>query len=295
MEKGWTLKKFLAKMPALHDPILIEGLPGIGNVGKITADFIADEVQAQPLLRLQSTALPNSAFVGEDNLLELPAIDIYYKKYPKAKSGGKQGNADGKRDISAISKQGKKGSCGEVEAKAGKRDLLFVVGDIQPSNEEASYELCDTLLGIMQDMKVKEFITLGGVGLPSPPEKPRLFITGNSNAIVRKYLKGTSATDKLFGAIGPIVGVTGLLVGLAKYRKIPGVCILAETHAHPLHLGIKGSRQMVSLLDNKLGLGVDLKRLDREVKSAEKELSKRLKQVKGQLKDNDQEDASYIR
>ena len=31
-------------------PILIEGLPGIGNVGKISLDFLVDSLNAKPFL-----------------------------------------------------------------------------------------------------------------------------------------------------------------------------------------------------------------------------------------------------
>jgi len=30
----------IGKKPRLKSPILIEGLPGIGNVGKVTVDFV---------------------------------------------------------------------------------------------------------------------------------------------------------------------------------------------------------------------------------------------------------------
>ena len=82
MEKsGWRLKKFLKKQPRLNDPVVIEGLPGIGNIGKIAVDFIVDELKAEPLFQVQGNALPNSVFIGEENLLELPRIEVYYKKF----------------------------------------------------------------------------------------------------------------------------------------------------------------------------------------------------------------------
>ena len=31
----------------LNNPVLIEGLPGIGNVGKIAADFIVEELKGE--------------------------------------------------------------------------------------------------------------------------------------------------------------------------------------------------------------------------------------------------------
>ena len=75
----WELIPTLARMPKLNKPILIEGLPGIGNVGKVAADFIIDEIKAKKIFELFSYDMPNSVFVNEKNLVELPVIEIYYK------------------------------------------------------------------------------------------------------------------------------------------------------------------------------------------------------------------------
>ena len=70
-----TLKKIILK-----NPILIEGLPGIGNVGKITLDYLVDSLNAKPFLEIYSNRFPNSVFVNEYNLIDLPKITLYYKK-----------------------------------------------------------------------------------------------------------------------------------------------------------------------------------------------------------------------
>ena len=36
----------------LKNPLLIEGLPGIGNVGKVAVDFIIDNIKAKKILML---------------------------------------------------------------------------------------------------------------------------------------------------------------------------------------------------------------------------------------------------
>ncbi|MEE9525547.1 MAG: PAC2 family protein, partial [Candidatus Woesearchaeota archaeon] len=71
------------KKPKLNKPILIEGLPGIGNVGKVAVDFLIDELKAVKLYELFSYTFPHSVFVNEQNLVELPKIEIYYVKMKK--------------------------------------------------------------------------------------------------------------------------------------------------------------------------------------------------------------------
>ena len=46
------------KKPKLSNSILIGGLPGIGNVGKIAADYIIEKLKMQKLADIFSQYLP---------------------------------------------------------------------------------------------------------------------------------------------------------------------------------------------------------------------------------------------
>lgn len=238
----WKINK-IGKKPKLNKPILIEGLPGIGNVGKVAVDFIIDELKAEKLFEIYSYTFPHSVFVNEDNLVELPVIEVFYKKF------------NGK-----------------------KPDLLLLAGDIQPIDEVSSYEFSDKILDMVEEFNGKEVITLGGIGLSEIPKKPKVYCTANSKSIVKKYKDGM-VDDKLYGVVGPIVGVSGLLVGLAKNRKIDAIAFLAETYGHPMYLGIKGAREILKVLNKKLSLNVDINKLDKEIKEAETEIIKRTEQL----------------
>lgn len=238
----WKINE-IGKKPKLNKPILIEGLPGIGNVGKVAVDFIIGELKAKKLFEINSYTFPHSVFVNEDNLVELPTIEIFYKKF------------NGK-----------------------KPDLLLLAGDIQPVDEVSSYEFSDKILDMVSEFDGKEVITLGGIGLSEIPKKPKLYCTANCKSIVKKYKDGI-VDDKLYGVVGPIVGVSGLLVGLAKNKKIDAISFLAETYGHPMYLGIKGAREILKLLNKKLGLNVDINKLDKEIKEVESEIMKRTEQL----------------
>ena len=62
--------------PKIKNPILIEGLPGMGNVGKITVDFMVESLKAEKFMEIKSGVFPNSVFVNEENLVELPKIEL---------------------------------------------------------------------------------------------------------------------------------------------------------------------------------------------------------------------------
>ena len=145
----WQVIQEEKKVPKLRNPVFIEGLPGIGNVGKIAIDFMIEELKAKKLYALFSYTFPHSVFVNENDLVELPSIELYYKKF------------NGK-----------------------KRDLLILTGDVQPVDEVSSYEFCDKLIEIAKKFKSHEIVTTGGIGLQEIPENPRVFITGNGKKII---------------------------------------------------------------------------------------------------------------
>ena len=238
----WKIDQ-IGKKPKLNSPILIEGLPGIGNVGKVAIDFLIDELKAVKLYEITSYTFPHSVFVNEDNLVELPMIEIFYKKY------------NGRR-----------------------QDLILLSGDVQPIDEVSSYEFSDKVLDMVEEFKGKEVITLGGIGLAEIPKKPKVYCTGNNKKIVQKYKNGM-VNDQLYGVVGPIVGVSGLLIGLAKRRKIDAISFLSETYGHPMYLGIKGSMEILKVLDKKLKLNLSMERLNKEIKEVESEILGRTEQI----------------
>ena len=64
MGKLWEVTAETRAIPKLQDPILIEGLPGIGNVGKIAVDFMVGELKAKRLYSFFSYRFPHSVFVN---------------------------------------------------------------------------------------------------------------------------------------------------------------------------------------------------------------------------------------
>ncbi|MFH0701808.1 MAG: PAC2 family protein [Candidatus Woesearchaeota archaeon] len=242
MEKEWEITSETQQLPKLSHPVLIEGLPGIGNVGKIAADFLVECLNATKLYTFFSYKFPHSVFVGVNNLVEMPKIEIYYKKFNDPK----------------------------------KRDLLLLVGDIQPIDEESCWRFCDEILTIAKNFKCEEIITTGGIGLQQVPEKPKVYCTGNDAKLFKEYAqKGMLVEKDIFGIVGPIVGVSGVLLGLGKKRKIYGVSLLAETFGHPMYLGVKGAQEVLNVIERKFHFGLDLKKMNKNIIEVEKDLIKK--------------------
>ncbi|MCF7872364.1 PAC2 family protein [Candidatus Woesearchaeota archaeon] len=230
--RNWKITRH--KKVTFKNPVLLEGLPGIANVGKIALDYLIEQYDADLVLSFFSDYLPNTVFVNEDNLVELPRIELYHKKI--------NGN-----------------------------DFLFLAGDVQPSSEQGSFSFTKVILDLACEWKCSTIITLGGIGLQDIPEKPKVFCTGTDKDIMKEF-KSVGAIDKIYGVVGPIIGVSGLLVGLAKKKNISAIALLAETYGHPVFLGLKSAKQTLRVLSKKYDFKLNYRELNKEIKLMDKEL-----------------------
>lgn len=231
---SWKIDKISDDI--IKNPTLIEGLPGIGNVGKIVVDFIIDKLKAKKIFEITSYNFPHCVFVNEDNLVELPSIEIYHKKIKN-------------------------------------QSFLFLGGDVQPMDEYACYEFCDKVLDLFQKVKGKEIITLGGIATERIPKDPKVYCTGTTKNIVKKYKNGYVIRN-MNEIVGPIIGVSGVLTGLAGKRKIPAVSLLAETFGHPSYFGVKSAKEILKIINKRFSLKLNLNDLESEVLEVEKEIKK---------------------
>ena len=265
---SWEIEWHVKRRPALKNPVLIEGLPGIANVGKIAIDFLAQELKAKHLASFYSHSFPHSVFINEENLVEVPKIELWYKKTKDPK----------------------------------KTDLLILSGDVQPIDERSCYSFCDEVLKIAQSFGVKEIITTGGIGLQSLPENPKVYVTANEKEYLNSFKKKSLKVEtNIFGVVGPIIGVSGVLIGTAQRHKVNAAALLAETFAHQMYLGVKGATEILRVLNKRYKLGLKLDKMSKEITELEKEVLVKTKEwlselsqaqkAGGKLRDKE---ASYI-
>ena len=230
------------KIQKLNNALLIEGLPGIGNVGKVTTDFLIDQLKAKKIYEFRGSSIPHSVFVNEQSLVELPKIELFLKSLPD-------------------------------------RDLLLLAGDVQPLTEEACYKFCEKVLEVCDNLGCTEIIALGGIGLKQVPKSPKVFCTGTEKKYVHTFAKSTGVNDRLYGIVGPIVGVSGVLVGLCTRSKRNALALLAETYSHPMYLGVKGAKELLKVIKKYLKLKIDLNHLDSEIAELEEEMMLRGREI----------------
>ncbi len=175
--------------PVLNDPVLIEGLPGIGFVANITALHLIKELKATLFAEIKSSSFQDLAMTTGNGQTYFPTNQFYYFK-----------------------------------GKDGERDIIILYGNTQALTTTGQYELCGKILDISQELGCKYILTVGGLKKEEKFEKPDLYCTASHKETLQEALDLGIKIMK-----GHIFGVAGLLVGLCKLRNMKGLCLLAET------------------------------------------------------------------
>ncbi|MCL5989199.1 MAG: proteasome assembly chaperone family protein [Candidatus Thermoplasmatota archaeon] len=215
----------------LNDPILIEGLPGIGNVGKIAAEYVVEKLKMEKYADIFSEYLPPQVFMDDSGVVRLVSMALYYKKMPKAK------------------------------------DLLVLVGDFQGTTQEGQYELSYFILELAKKLNVSMIYTLGGYSIGKIPENPRVLGAITNESMLKPLMAGGVVFPKGEPG-GGIVGSAGLILGLGKELfDLKGACLMGETSGY--FADPKGARVLVKALVNLLNLKIDIADLDERSKQIE--------------------------
>ena len=228
--KETYIKQFAEIHP--NNPVLIEGLPGLGLVGKIALRYMIKQLKAKKIAYLYSPHFPYFVLVNKKGNVRLLRGAFYYYQNPK-------GN-----------------------------DLILFTVDSQSQTIEGQYEIADQILSFSEKNNVKTIATIGGYRM-EPKEKPKVFIAATSQEILSKAIEG-GATLSTSGT--PIVGTAGLILGLAKFKKIGALCLLGETRGYlpdPM-----AAKSVLEVLKSTFNFDLDLAGLNEEIARAETMVTK---------------------
>lgn len=142
-------------------------------------------------------------------------------------------------------------------ARAGGKNLILATSDAQAISPFGQYKLSDQLLDTVKGYGVNTVITMAAYVLPPQERRKGVFAAAaNPRAFKEFWEKGAVALDG-----GMIVGMNGLLVGLAALRGWEGICLMGATHGGMLDL--EASSHILRLLSEVYGLGLRVENLDR--------------------------------
>jgi len=243
--------RYVTKKPKLNKPILIEGLPGIGNVGKLAVEHLIDSVKATKFAELHSKDFPPQVFINTDGTIELVNNEFYYWKSKNKKQ----------------------------------RDLILLTGDYQGLSSQGQYELVEKILDIIEELGVKEMVTLGGYGLGHEIGDPKVLCATTDKDLV-KTMKKYGAIFKKNEPGGGIVGASGLLLGLGKLRGIRGTCLMGETPGYLVDP--KSAKAVLKILMKITNVDINLAALEKKAKEIE-HIAHQLKEMESLSKEKSEE------
>jgi uncharacterized protein (TIGR00162 family) len=242
---------YTSKKPKLKNPILIEGLPGIGNVGKLAVEHLIDSMEATKFAELHSKDFPPQVFINIDGTIKLVNNEFFYWK----------------------------------AKKRNQRDLILLTGDYQGLSSQGQYELVEKILDVAEELGTKNIYTLGGYGLGHEIENPKVLCATTDKTLV-KQMKKFGAIFKKNEPGGGIVGASGLLLGVGKLRGFQGACLMGETPGYLVDP--KSAKAVLNIIMKITNVNVNLSALEKKAKEIE-QIAQQLKEMEGVTKEKSEE------
>jgi hypothetical protein len=233
----------LYREPELENPIMVASWPGIGNIGIIAVDTLRNMLGAEELGEIEPWDFfyPRKVLIrnGELKDLEFPSSKFYFKR-------------------------------------TGEKDLLFFIGEEQPSDGgrtyaegKKAYQMANLVLDVAQRFACKRVYTSGAAVAPiHHTARPKVWAVPNTKGLiseVRTY-ENTILMSEIEGrgGQGNITGLNGLLLGVARRRGIDAICVMGEIPVYlqgfPLPYP-RASKAVLEVLTAALGIEIDMDRI----------------------------------
>jgi len=230
----------LYKDPKLKNPVLVAAWPGMGGVALIAAKYLRDELGAEEFGQIAPFDFFDlNAVTVRDHVVEEP-------EFPESKF---------------YFWKGPKG-----------KELIIFIDDAQPSAK--GYQLANLVLDVAQNFKARKVYTFAAA--PAHiyhTRKPRILGATTRPRLMDKLTKQGVVP---MGA-GTISGLNGMLLGVARQRKLEGVCLLGEipVYATPIP-NPKAAKVVLGVLVGLLGIELDMSGLDEWAKKTDEEMEKNM-------------------
>lgn len=215
--------------PDLQDPVLIEGLPGVGHVGKLAAEHLLEECDSELVRRVYATEFPPQVNVDDDGVASLTCAEFH-----------------------AVETEG--------------ADLLVLTGDHQAATNGGHYALTSAFLDVAESFGAERAYALGGVPTGELVEEYTV-LGAMSDESMREALDDAGVEFRPDEPAGGIVGVSGLVLGLGGRRGFEAACLMGETSGYLVDP--KSARAVLEVLQDLLEFEVDFESLEERAEEME--------------------------
>ncbi|MBU0634886.1 MAG: PAC2 family protein [Candidatus Omnitrophica bacterium] len=230
----------IVKRPRLKNPILIAAWPGMGNVAVRAVEFMIEQLKPRLLAEVSSEGFfySHEAWIinSQISLPRLPKGRFFYWSNP-----------------------------------ASRNDLIIFLCEAQPAVEKG-YEYAEFVLELAEEFKIKRIFTFASMPVPIDHTQPsRVWATVTD----KKLLKSLSSLDVKPMHVGQISGLNGLLLSVAKERRLEGFCFLAEIPLYAIQIeNPKAAKAVLTVFSRIAGIKFDFSSLEERSKIVEDEIEK---------------------
>lgn len=218
------------KKAKMKGPILIVGLPGIGNVGSLVGEHIKNEMGAERFASLYSPFFPHQVIMGKSGGLRLVSNRFYHFKNKKGQS------------------------------------IVVLVGDVQAGSPRGQYDVNEKIVKFFKSLGGKAVYTIGGYSIGGQyVDKPRVFGVATSP----KLRAALEKSGVIFGQVGGTIwGSAGIIPAFSKRFKMDGACIMGETGM--LEIDANAAKSVLEVLKKVLEIDINLENIDKIKKETER-------------------------
>ncbi|GAB3318948.1 proteasome assembly chaperone family protein [Haloplanus rallus] len=216
------------------DPVLIEGLPGVGHVGKLAAEYLLEEFESELVRRVYADEFPPQVSIDDEGVAELVCAEFH-----------------------AVETEG--------------RDLLVLTGDHQAGSNAGHYHLTEAFLDVATELGTDRLFALGGVPTGELIEEYHV-LGAVTDADLKGDLTDAGVEFRDDEPAGGIVGVSGLLLGLGRRRGLDAACLMGETSGYLVDP--KSARAVLEVLESVLGFELDYESLEDRAEEMEEVVGK---------------------
>jgi uncharacterized protein (TIGR00162 family) len=274
--------------PELRDPVLVEGLPGVGHVGKLAAEHLLEEFESTLVRRVYADEFPPQVDVDEDGVASLTCASFHAVDLSSPTPTEIEDEGDDEADEEAEDAATDGGEAEDADAEEADtedaaseeeddgtvpadRDLLVLTGNHQAQSNAGHYRITEAFLDVAESFGVDEAYALGGVPTGELIEEHNVLGAVTDEAMTDS-LSAAGVEFRGDEPAGGIVGVSGLLLGLGGRRGHDVACLMGETSGYLVDP--KSAKAVLDVLEQQLGFRVDFAALEQRAEEMEEVVGK---------------------
>lgn len=236
-------KIWVKKGIKIVNPIVVIGLPGLGRIGGIISRYLIKKLDTKLVGIVTSPYFSNQVIVSKKGIARITGVKMYKS-----------------RDMLNDS------------------DLLIVTADEHLENIWGEYDVALKMLRFLAKRGVKLIVTVGGH--VSATESRGVIGFASRKELLRR-LEEAGCKKAEMGT--PVLGLSGIILGLSSIMRIDAVCILGETVS--VRPDAESSREVLNVLNKFLGLNMEVSDFQREEERINEIISRYESKVKQLIQD----------